>query len=50
MGNHSDDIEEILGFRTSSEVVHTLNLVIERENAEKETIDERTSEERKISV
>ena len=32
MGNHSDEIETILGFRTSIEVVHTLNLVLEKNN------------------
>ena len=32
MGNHSDNIEEILGFKTSAEVVHTINLVLDKEN------------------
>ncbi|MAX67239.1 MAG: glutamate 5-kinase [Bacteriovoracaceae bacterium] len=31
MGNHSDEIEDILGFRTSCEVVHTINLVLEKD-------------------
>ncbi len=30
-GIHSDDIESILGFRTSCEIIHTINLVLEKD-------------------
>ncbi|MFG1481709.1 glutamate 5-kinase [Halobacteriovorax sp. HFRX-2_2] len=38
MGRHSDEIEDLIGFRTSIEVVHTINLILE-----KDIIDEKIS-------
>ncbi len=31
MGSQSQDIENILGYKKTNEIVHTLNLVVEKE-------------------
>lgn len=36
-GRHSDEIEDLIGFRTSCEVIHTINLILDKEIKEEKS-------------